>query len=162
MQTEVEIAVAPPLGGNRGCLTGRPGLTWFTAPVERVILQLPRALIASGLAALVDLALLVGLVEVMAIPPLGAATVSYLVGGLLQYYLCAVWVFPTAPRNAATGFAAFTLLSLFGLGITWGVMAVLHSLLHANYALAKVVALGLAFCWNFLSRKYLLFKQSAS
>jgi putative flippase GtrA len=133
---------------------------WLVEPVEQTLLQVPRALVASGLAALLDLALLVVLVETAGWYPLAAATLSYLAGGVLQYYLCAVWVFPAAPEKVTTGFAAFTLLSLVGLGITWVVMALLHDGLHVNYAAAKVAALGLAFGWNFLSRKLLLFRPN--
>lgn len=135
-------------------------VTWLIAPVENTLLQVPRALVASCLAAAVDLGILILLVELAGWHPLAAATVSYLLGGVLQYYLCAVWVFPAAPEKVATGFAAFTLLSLVGLGITWVTMALLNDLLYVNYALAKIAALVLAFAWNFLSRKYLLFKSS--
>ena len=141
--------------------TKRLIVSWLVAPVEQTVLQVPRALVVSGLAAVLDLSLLVILVEQLALHPLLAATLSYLAGGVLQYYLCAVWVFPAAPEKAATGFAAFTLLSLVGLGITWVIMGTFNGLLHTNYALAKILALGLAFVWNFLSRKYLLFKPAA-
>jgi putative flippase GtrA len=128
---------------------------------ENVILQVPRALVVSVLAAALDFGLLVLLVEGAGWSPQAAAVVSYLVGGVLQYVLCAVWVFPAAPQNVATGFAAFTFLSLVGLAITWATIAGLHDLAHVNYAVAKVVALGLAFTWNFLSRKYFLFKPAS-
>src|SRR5262249_34510696 len=125
-------------------------------------LQIPRALVASALAAVLDFGLLVCLVELLGWGPIPAAVVSYLAGGVLQYFLCAVWVFPSAPPNAATGFVAFTVLSLVGLGITWAVLGLLHEFGHIPYPLAKCVALGLAFTWNFSSRKLLLFKPSAA
>jgi len=109
------------------------------------------------LAAALDCGVLVMLVERHAWSPVVAAIVSYLLGGILQYMLCAWWVFPAAPRNLGVGIVAFTLLSLGGLGITWATIAVCHDHLHVNYLAAKFAALGLAFTWNFLSRKYLLF-----
>jgi putative flippase GtrA len=133
----------------RRCLTG---------PVDSTLLQVPRALAASVLAAAVDMGLLVALVEGASWHPLPAATLSYLVGAALQYLLCAVWVFPGAPQSVATGLVAFALLSLVGLGLTGMTITVVHELARVNYALAKVLALGLAFTWNFLSRKYLIFK----
>jgi putative flippase GtrA len=134
---------------------------WLTAPVDNVLLQIPRALVASGLAAALDFGLLLFLVELLGWHPIPAATVGYFTGGLLQYALCALWVFPASPSNNTTGFLAFTLLSLVGLAITWTVMALMYDLGHLPYLLAKVVALGLAFGWNFLSRKFLLFRRSA-
>jgi putative flippase GtrA len=127
------------------------------APVEHTLLQAPRAFLASVVCSSLDMALLALLVEAGDWHPLVAATFSYLAGGVVQYQLSSRWVFPHAPRGALTGFATFTLLSLVGLAITWGVMAVLVDGLLVNYALAKLAALGFSFAWNFLSRKYLLF-----
>jgi putative flippase GtrA len=137
--------------------TARQILHWATAPTEHAALQVPRALVVSILAAALDFGVLVLLVEQCNWSPAPAAVVGYLLGGVLQYVLCACWVFPTAPRNVTVGIAAFTLLSLVGLGITWATIELLHEQLQVNYVLAKFVALGLAFAWNFLSRKYLLF-----
>jgi putative flippase GtrA len=130
----------------------------LVAPVEGVLLQLPRALVVSVLAAGLDFGLLVLLVETADCPPALAAVFSYLAGGVLQYVLCARWVFPAAPSNATVGFAAFTVLSLGGLAITWAAMALLYDRWGVAYPVAKVVALGLAFHWNFFSRKLLLFR----
>jgi putative flippase GtrA len=130
----------------------------LAGPVESIGLQIPRALVVSVLAMLLDFGLLIALVEGLNTPKLVAATISYLAGGIIQYTLCSVWVFPNAPQNVAVGFTAFTLLSLVGLGITWVTMFALHEQMHLSYILAKIVALGLAFNWNFFSRKYLLFK----
>jgi putative flippase GtrA len=77
---------------------------------------------------------------------------------LLNYYLCAKWVFPFVPKSAAAGFTFFTVLSLVGLGITWGCVEVLYGVWGLHYTLAKVCALVLAFGWNFLSRKFLVFR----
>jgi putative flippase GtrA len=131
----------------------------FTSPTEKLLLQVPRALIASVLAAAVDFGLLIGLKEGAGWDPVLAAVVSYLVGGVVQYVLCASWVFPAAPQSVAVGFTAFTFLSLVGLAITYATMVVLCDWWHVNYAVAKIAALGLAFGWNFLSRKFWLFRS---
>jgi len=129
------------------------------APTERVILQVPRAVLASVPAGAVDFGTLVLLVKYAGWNAVAAAVVSYLVGGVVQYTLCAVWVFPHAPKNTVIGFTAFSILSLVGLGITGATMSVLHGLIGIHYAVAKLVALALAFCWNFLSRRYLIFRS---
>ena len=133
---------------------------WLFQPVDRIALQVPRALVASVLCALLDCAYMVFLVEVCHWQPVSAAILSYLVGGVLQYILCSVWVFSAVPDNKAVGFLTFTLLSLGGLGITWVVMAA-GGIFLLPYALSKFLALGFAFVWNFTSRKYLLFGQKA-
>jgi putative flippase GtrA len=131
---------------------------WFADPGESLFIQVPRALLASMLAAVVDCAVLFFLVNMTAWERVPAAVVAYLAGAIVQYFLCSWWVFPGAPQSAAAGFMAFLVLSLFGLVITWMTMAVLA---NVHLCVAKVVALGLAFSWNFLSRKYLLFSEGS-
>jgi putative flippase GtrA len=136
-------------------------LRWLLAPVDSTLAQVPRALVASGLAAALDFGLFVLLVGKGGAALLPAATLSYLLGVLLQYWLCSLWVFPSSPQSASGGLGSFTALSLVGLGITCLTLAILHDLAHVNYAFAKVAALGLAFSWNFASRKYLVFRAEA-
>jgi putative flippase GtrA len=134
---------------------------WLAEPVESTVAQVPRALVASILALFLDFGLLLVLVEKLGFPAVPAAVFGYLAGGVLQYVLCSIWVFNASAGNNATGFVAFTVLSLVGLGITWTVMALFHDVGGIPYPAAKCAALGLAFSWNFLSRKYLLFRASA-
>lgn len=132
---------------------------WLLEPVESIFLQVPRALVASALAAALDMGLLVLFVECFGWHPAAAALLAYLPGTALQYVLCVVWVFPTSPENNA-GFAAFVLFALVGLGITWCVLKTLGEFGGVPYPVAKLIALGLAFSWNFLSRKWLLFRAA--
>jgi putative flippase GtrA len=127
-------------------------------PVESIALQVPRALAVSVLALAVDFAVLELCVRILGTAAIPAAVIGYLVGGVVQYVLCSLWVFSTSLKNDALGFMAFTILSLVGLGITWIVMLVVHDWWAFSVEFAKFGAVGLAFTWNFLSRKYLLFR----
>ena len=118
---------------------------WSFAPARTTRAQIPRALVASVFAAGLDFAVLVLVVEQARWHPVPAAVLAYLIGGVLQYMLCAAWVFPAAPANLASGYLGFLALSLVGLGITGVTIAVLHDFAHVNYALAKIVALGFSF-----------------
>ena len=135
---------------------------WLAGPVESVVLQVPRALAASVLALAVDFCLLEFCVRVLSMPAVPAAVLGYLAGGVLQYVLCSLWVFSTALKSDAVGFLTFTILSLVGLAITWVVVLVGHDWAGTPIEPAKGFAVGLAFTWNFLSRKYLLFRAEAS
>src|SRR5207253_4597099 len=106
--------------------------------------------------------LLVLCVRVVGMPAVPGAVIGYLVGGIVQYVLCSWWVFSTSLKSDAVGFLAFTMLSLVGLGITWIVVAVGHDWVGLPVELAKIGAVGLAFTWNFLSRKYLLFRAESA
>ena len=129
----------------------------FADPVESIFLQVPRALAVSVLALAVDFGLYAALLYI-GMPALLAALIGYLAGGVLQYVLCSWWVFSTSLKNDALGFVAFLVLSLVGLGITELVILIVHDWLGFNPYVAKIGAVGLAFTWNFLSRKYLLFR----
>jgi putative flippase GtrA len=128
-----------------------------TDPVESIVLQVPRALAVSVLALGIDFGLYAALVY-FGTPALVAAVIGYLAGGVLQYVLCSIWVFSTSLKNDPLGFVAFLVLSLVGLGITELVILIAHTWLGFDPYLAKVAAVGMAFTWNFLSRKYLLFR----
>lgn len=130
------------------------------APTQAMWLQLPRALVVSTLALGLDVAVLVALKELGGLHPLAAATISYLLGGVVQYLLCSWWVFPTQPDRVSTSLVVFLLLSLVGLGITDGVMKLLGG--HTHYLVAKGAAVVLSFAWNFTSRKYLIFRAQRS
>ncbi len=134
----------------------------LTLPADSALLQLPRALIASLLAMAVDVGLLMLLVESGAAPAGLAIVLGYLAGCVVQYVLCTHWVFPATTESPAHGFAVFTLLATVGLAVTWLAMQALNHQIGVPYLAAKVVALGLAFAWNFLSRRHLLFREPTS
>ncbi|MHB0937675.1 MAG: GtrA family protein [Armatimonadota bacterium] len=142
-----------------GQLSSSQFFTVCFSPTRSLALQVPRALVVSAIAACIDTLGYFLLVHLAGWHPLLAATLSYLVGGVVQYVLCSLWVFSIMPGNTAVSFIAFTALSLGGLVITWGVIWLLFDQLHFHYLAAKCVALGLAFCWNFISRKLLIFRQ---
>jgi putative flippase GtrA len=131
---------------------------WVADPVESIFLQVPRALVASVLALMVDFAILELCHHVIGMPAVPSMVLGYLVGGVLQYVLCSLWVFSTSLKSDVVGFAAFTILSLVGLGITWLVGLLAHEWAGLPVEVAKAGAVGLAFTWNFMSRKYLLFR----
>jgi putative flippase GtrA len=134
---------------------------WVADPVENIFLQVPRALAVSVLALAVDFGIYALCLQV-GMPALLAAIIGYLAGGVLQYVLCSLWVFSTTLKNDPLGFVVFLVLSLVGLGITEIVILIAHNWLGLDPYLAKIGAVGLAFTWNFLSRKYLLFRQVRS
>lgn len=136
---------------------------WVLGPSRSLWIQVPRALVVSVLAALLDVALLALLVELLGWRPLSAATVSYLAGGVVQYVLSRSWVFyAQAARHLLLHFLAFQLLSLVGLGITWALLWVSVEGFGINYLIGKALALCLAFGWNFGSRRGWLFRPKSS
>lgn len=129
-------------------------------PVEHIALQVSRAFIVSVLAAGLDVGIYWALVQHAHQPPVLSNTISYLVGGVLQYVLCTVWVFSVKPDKVASSYVVFSILSLVGLGISNSTVWLMVHEWPAQPMLAKIVSLGVTFCWNFTSRKYLIFRQN--
>jgi putative flippase GtrA len=129
---------------------------WFTDPVESIALQAPRALAASLLALALDIAILELCVRIFYLSASAGAIIGYTAGIAVQYVLCSLWVFARR-KSDGMGFIVFSILSLVGLGITWVVVSVAHDWAGLPIEVAKGVAVSLAFAWNFLSRKYLVF-----
>ncbi len=111
--------------------------------------------LVSGIAFSTDVALLVVCHEVFKLPYLVAATISFLIGVVVNYTLCIVWIFPES-RFASRGveFALTALIAGFGLLINNGVMWLLVSKLAVYYLAAKLVSSIVVFFWNFFIRKY--------
>ncbi|HEX2949355.1 MAG TPA: GtrA family protein [Armatimonadota bacterium] len=133
--------------------------TAFLASPHSLLHQVPRAFIVSVIALGFDFFSLIFFVELLHWSHLWAATASYMLGNFVQYALCSLWVFPVAPKNKIVGLIAFTALAAGGLGITDGTMWLCQKYFGMHYIPAKVIAIGLSFCWNFCSRKYLLFND---
>lgn len=144
---------------QQGQLTSRQVFSVCFSPTRSTVLQVPRALVVSAIAAGIDVLIYFLLVQLAGWHPLVAATSGYLVGGVVQYLLCSLWVFSIVPHNTPASFLIFTALSLGGLVITWGVIWLLFDQWHLHYLAAKCAALVLAFCWNFISRKLLIFRE---
>lgn len=134
--------------------------TAFLASPHSLLHQVPRAFIVSVIAGALDVFSVALFVELLHWPHIWAVTAGYMLGNLVQYILCSRWVFPVMPKNEVVGLIAFTALAAGGLGITDGTVWLCQKFLGMhNVYYAKIIALGLAFCWNFCSRKYLLFNN---
>lgn len=142
-----------------GQLTSRQVFTVCFSPTRSLALQVPRALVVSAIAAFVHSLIFSVLVKFGGWDTVFANTLGYLVGGIIQYVLCSLWVFSVATKNVVIGFIAFTLLSLIGLGISDATVWLVNKKMGFGPLVALVAALGLAFCWNFTSRKYLIFRR---
>ncbi len=128
-------------------------------PTHHTALQIPRALLVSILAAAIDMGVFYLLHSKAHWQLIPTSVVSYFLGGIAQYTLCSYWVFPNAPEKHSIGVLAFLLLSLVGLGIKVGTICLVCNQWGVHALLGNFIAQGLTFCWNFSSRKYLLFRQ---
>ena len=112
----------------------------------------------SAIALLVDFSLLTFMTRELGVYYLGAATISFLVGGVVAYFLSVRYVF-SHHRVQIRSFEAmaFIALGLVGLAVNTIVMGFLVGRLGASVPVAKAVSACCTFGVNFLLRKLVLF-----
>ena len=120
--------------------------------------QVIRYALVSALALVVDFGLLVFLKQVAGLPVLLANTISFVAGLVVTFIFSRTWVFHQRKISSpALEFGLFALVGVTGLAlndlIVWAGVA-----LSLDYRLAKVAAAGIGFCWNFLLRKFLIYR----
>ena len=119
-----------------------------------------RAFAASALALAIDFAAYSGLIRLAGVHYLVAAPVGFALGFVAIYLLSIRWVFRQRRlKDARAEFALFALLSLVALALNQGIIyAGVEGFALAPEA-AKAVSAGMVFCFNFASRKLLLFTR---
>lgn len=110
-------------------------------------------LVVALIGLMVDFGTLTFTKEVLGFNYLVAATAGFLAGLIVNYILSSKYVFKN-PKIASGGvnFLLFGVIGLVGLGLLnllmWGMVGGLG----LNYILAKIVATGFVYIWNFFGR----------
>jgi putative flippase GtrA len=103
-------------------------------------------------AAVVHYGLLIGLVELAAVPPVPATLVGYVGGGIVSYLLNRRLTYRSdRPHGEATW--RFAVVAFVGFLITGAVMAVLTGPLALPYLPAQVLTTGIVLVWSFVAHK---------
>lgn len=124
------------------------------------IVQFFRYFISGGTAFLVDYSILIFLKELFNVHYLIAATISFIIALFVNYAICKIWVFSIYKKNNKIfEILIFFLTSLFGLVINDVTLWFFKELINFDYRIAKLFATAIAFIWNFLSKKVILFKK---
>lgn len=122
--------------------------------------QLLRYTVVGGLAFVVDFGSLFLLTEYAGLHYLLAAALAFMLGLTTNYLLSITWVFnERSLRSPAAEFLVFALLGVVGLGLNELLLFTLTGLFGLHYLGSKVIATGVTFAWNFLSRKFTLFTR---
>ena len=115
---------------------------------------------ASAAALAVDFGTYSGLIRLAGWNYLVAAPVGFSLGIVLIYLLCIRWVFRHRRlKDARAEFALFVLLAVAGLALNQAIVYAGVERLGLVYELAKVASAGVVFCFNFATRKLLLFTR---
>ena len=121
-----------------------------------------RYLAVSVVSLIIDVMILAYLVQVLKWGNLTAATTSFLAGACVAYALCVRFVFMQHRlRNRRAEFAGFVAIGVLGLAVNIGVIYLCIHFLGLQVLIAKGVAAGFSFSFNFLARRQLLFVQAS-
>ena len=123
-------------------------------------IQFFRYTFVGGLAFGVDFGALWALTSLLGLHYLVSAALAFLLGLFTNYLLSIAWVFKEHRISSRWDeFLGFGLIGLAGLIFNEAGMWFLSGRLGLDYRLAKVFTTGAVFIWNFVARKYLLFRQ---
>jgi dolichol-phosphate mannosyltransferase len=126
--------------------------------------RLLRFSIVGGSGVLVNNAMLVALVEWLHVPPIFAAIVATECAIVCNFMLNDRWTFGDQVRSGGASwprrFASYNLLTLGGLLLSVGVLAVLHGLAGVHYLVANVIGIGAGMLWNYGSNHHWTWSRS--
>lgn len=119
-----------------------------------------RYLAASAVALAIDFGAYAGLIRLAEVDYLVAAPIGFALGLATIYAFSIRWVFRQrrlADRRAE--FALFAAIGLAGMAINQSVIYAVVQAMPGSYEIAKIVSAATVFCFNFSSRKLLLFTR---
>ena len=129
-----------------------------TAPLAR---EFVRYAVAAGLASCVDVGVLVVLTSSLGVYYLHAAAIAFGAGLLTSYLLSITWVFQARTwQNPWVELGLFMLIGGIGLLGCGVCMWVLTEYVHLHYLCAKMGSALVVFLWNFVAKKWLVFRRS--
>lgn len=121
-------------------------------------IQLFRYLFVGGFAFIVDYGLLFVFTEFFHFHYLLSATISFVVGLVINYLLSTHWIFRHSRlQNKAAEFFIFGIIGVVGLLFNNLLLYTFTDGLHLHYMLSKLITAAIVMLWNFLGRKLILF-----
>lgn len=106
-----------------------------------------------------DFCILVFLTEILNLYHMYSGAIAFTFASFLHYYLSIKLVFSNRSlKSKKLEFFLFFTLGLVGLGVFLGLFYLFTDILGIFYIVSKVLATGISFTFNFLARKYILFR----
>lgn len=125
----------------------------FPPRVSRHAGRFVRFGLVGGSGVLVNNAVLLALVEGLRMPPVPAAVVATECAIVSNFLLNDRWTFGDLRRSSSRPwvrrFASYNLLTLGGLVLSVGVLALLHGVAGVHYLLANAVGIAAGTLWNY-------------
>lgn len=126
---------------------------------DSIFIQFFRSIFVGGIATIIDFGFLYFFTEFLNIYYLTSAALSFILGLITNYILSIVWVFNRRKfAKKWLEFVIFAIIGVVGLILNELIIWYFTEYVHFHYLLSKVVSTIIVFLWNFLSRKFILFK----
>ena len=130
---------------------------------QNVLGQFLRYFVTGGLAFVVDFGAFALALYYFEIHYLISNLIGLMAGNVVNYLLTVGWVFSTEKRkmekHVFLEIVVFVLISLFGMGFNELLMYVFVGLLAIQEMVSKVAAAIIVLLYNFIARKFILFKS---
>ncbi len=124
---------------------------------NETLIQAVKYLFVGGACTCVDFLILYVLTECVGVYYIVSASISFLVGVVINYFMCTYWIFKKSViKNAGLEFLFYVLISAVGLAINSGGIWLLTTYCGLYFMVSKLFATAITLIWNFCSRKYLL------
>ena len=90
-----------------------------------------------------------------------STTIAFILATFVNWIIGRTTLFKKEARRKKIGAdaAAIYLVSGVGLGLNLALMALFVNVIGIYPLLSKILATGIVFAWNFLSRRYFIYKQ---
>jgi putative flippase GtrA len=135
-------------------------LSVFLGKTDSSLIQMIRYTVVGGLAFMFDFGALYFFTEYLHLHYLASAAIAFIIGLLVNYFLSIMWVFNSRViKSQLYEFAIFLAIGIIGLAFNELLLWVFTSLLLFYYLVSKIITAVLVYLWNFLMRKYILFKN---
>lgn len=116
--------------------------------------------IVGGISFIADYGTLWGLTEYFHLHYLLSAAIAFILGLAINYVLSTKWVFLDRKYDSKwIEFIFFTVIGIVGLILNEILIYIVSSVLAKHYMTGKIISTIVVFFWNFLARKYLLFRK---
>lgn len=126
---------------------------------HRFSVQAFRYAIAGGTAFVVDFAALFILTEFAGINYLISAALAFFLGLITNYIISVAWVFSRRVFvNERHEFFIFTVIGIIGLALNELFLWYFTEEMNRHYLISKLIAAVIVFAWNFLGKKFILFR----
>ncbi|MDW8205031.1 MAG: GtrA family protein [Cytophagales bacterium] len=115
--------------------------------------------IVGTLSAVSEFGVLILLVEKFGLAYLQANLIAFCIIVIANYIASRLWIFGAGSFSKSIEFISFFAVVLIGLGINQAAMYFWVEVFAFDYRIAKILALGGVIIWNFLAKKYFVFRR---